>query len=234
MLNIKRRQMKNMNDLVLIKIDNNEKVSCKELYAFLQLEKSQYSRWCKLNIVNNEFYEKNKDWQAIDVKANGNITTEYMLTIDFAKHLCMLARTARGKQARDYFIEVEKQYKQQIQQLCEEDLMIAQLQKMKQIRLEQEAQQKQLAEHAIKLAEIDARSTISSIEYYSIKGYAALNKLKIDEKTAKTLGFMASKASKNQGYSIEKIKDARYGYVNSYHEDILKNVFNLAKQTCII
>jgi anti-repressor protein len=94
----------------LIKIDESGKTTAKELYEFLQLSKSQFSRWYKTNIEENEFYPEGVDWWGYDIMSNGNETKDYSLTIDFAKHLCMLSRSERGKQARNYFIEVEKQY----------------------------------------------------------------------------------------------------------------------------
>ena len=36
--------------------------------------------------------------------------TDYVLTIDMAKELCMIQRTERGKQARQYFLAVEKSW----------------------------------------------------------------------------------------------------------------------------
>lgn len=92
----------------LIKINENGRISAKETYEFLELDRSNYSRWCKTNIEDNEFYQVGSDWWGFVTMTNGNETKDYYLTIDFAKHLCMLSRSAKGKQARDYFIEVEK------------------------------------------------------------------------------------------------------------------------------
>lgn len=36
--------------------------------------------------------------------------TDYQLTIDMAKELCMIQRTEKGKEARRYFLEVEKNW----------------------------------------------------------------------------------------------------------------------------
>lgn len=96
----------------LIKINPNGKISAKETYEFLELASSQYARWTKTNIEQNEFYQEGVDWWGFDIVSNGNLTKDYHLTIDFAKHLCMLSRSAKGKQAREYFIEVERRYNQ--------------------------------------------------------------------------------------------------------------------------
>lgn len=109
----------------LIKIDTDGRLTARELYEFLELAPSQFARWTKTNIDQNEFYSEGIDWQGFDTMSSGNETREYLLTIDFAKHLCMLSRSARGKQARNYFIEVEKSFKQQyIAQPADETLSI--------------------------------------------------------------------------------------------------------------
>lgn len=36
--------------------------------------------------------------------------TDYQLTIDMAKELCMIQRSEKGKQARQYFLDVEKKW----------------------------------------------------------------------------------------------------------------------------
>lgn len=93
-----------------LKMDNNGFVSCKNLYEFLQLDKSHYSRWCKTNIEENQFAERGTDYIsfALNGERNPNPTTEYKLTASFAKKLAMASETERGEQARAYFIACEQ------------------------------------------------------------------------------------------------------------------------------
>ena len=99
-----------MKDIIKItEKDGNQVVSAKELYLFLQLDKSNYTRWSKKNIVENVFARENEDWEGFVIMTNGNETMDYALTIDFAKRLAMMARTEKGEQARRYFIECEKE-----------------------------------------------------------------------------------------------------------------------------
>ena len=96
----------------LIKISHESKtgkesVSARELYEFLGLDKSNYSRWSKQNIEENEFAEKGEDYQGFVIVTNGNETRDYALSIKFAKKLAMQAKTEKGEQARDYFIMCE-------------------------------------------------------------------------------------------------------------------------------
>ncbi|WP_110954745.1 antA/AntB antirepressor family protein [Anaerosinus massiliensis] len=101
----------------LIKIDESGKTTARELYEFLGLDITHYTRWSKTNIEDNEFAEGNKDYGVLAIKGEnpqgGRPSKDYWLSIDFAKKLCMISKSSRGEQARNYFIEVEKRYKQQ-------------------------------------------------------------------------------------------------------------------------
>lgn len=107
-----------MNDL--IKVTPDGKVTSRELYEFLQLEPGNYARWCKSNIVDNQFAEENIDWGILftneEYSGRGQKATEYWLMITFAKKLCMLSKSERGEQARNYFIEVERRLQEIIEQ----------------------------------------------------------------------------------------------------------------------
>lgn len=95
----------------LIKITNTEKgsvVSAKELYLFLGYDKTKWSRWSNRNIIDDDFFTENSDYVTLTHRVKGNETTDYAITISMAKELCMLAKTEKGKEARQYFIECEK------------------------------------------------------------------------------------------------------------------------------
>ena len=101
----------------LIEINEGNKVSARELYDFIGLRSKDFSRWCKNNIDDNAFAVENTDFTRLRIDAEtptgGKIQrTDYALTIEFAKKLCMTSKTERGEQARNYFIEVERQFKE--------------------------------------------------------------------------------------------------------------------------
>lgn len=96
----------------LIKITTNEKgqqlVSAKELYLGLGLDKSNWKRWSIKSIELNEFFKENIDWIGFVTMTNGNETKDYAISIEFAKHIAMMARTNKSHEYRNYFIECEK------------------------------------------------------------------------------------------------------------------------------
>lgn len=106
----------------LIKIQDNGRISAKDLYEFLELDKSNFTRWAKSNIEDNQFASENTDYLRLvihdETPTGGRVErADFSLSIDFAKKLCMISKSPRGEEARDYFIEVEKRYKEQLAQL---------------------------------------------------------------------------------------------------------------------
>lgn len=98
---------------IALKIDENGMTTLSKLYEFLEINPSNYSRWCKKNIINNPFATENIDYIGFrhheeNQCLGGRPKTDYKLTSDFAKQLCMTVRNERGKQARDYFIACEQ------------------------------------------------------------------------------------------------------------------------------
>jgi anti-repressor protein len=95
-------------------------VSARELYDALGFNQSHWNRWAKKNIENNGFAVKNQDWafslmaNADNQALNPNPTKDYLITIDFAKRLSMMARTPKGEEIRNYFIKCEEALKMQV------------------------------------------------------------------------------------------------------------------------
>lgn len=106
-----------MNELINIKTSETGEpsVSGRELHEFLGVT-TRYNDWFP-RMVEYGFTE-GKDFNLLkneQVRFEGNreVTRElidHLLTIDMAKEICMIQRTEVGKKARQYFIQVEKDY----------------------------------------------------------------------------------------------------------------------------
>lgn len=100
-----------MQELIKINVnENGEKiVSARELYIGLGLNKTQWSRWYKKNILGNEYFEFGKDFVGVRHIVEGNEIQDFGISIEFAKHIAMMARTEKSHIYRNYFIQCEKQ-----------------------------------------------------------------------------------------------------------------------------
>ena len=99
---------------IALKIDESGHTTARALYEFLEMDKSNFSRWSVKNIEQNEFFAENEDWWGFVIVTNGNECKDYQLTTDFAKHLCMESHSPKGKIARQYFITVEDKAKEMV------------------------------------------------------------------------------------------------------------------------
>lgn len=100
----------------LIKITENEQgvkiVSARLLYEFLEV-KTDFTHWCKRMF--DYGFEDGKDFTSFLTESNGGRPSiDYALTMDTAKEIAMVQRSEKGKQARLYFIEMEKVAKQTV------------------------------------------------------------------------------------------------------------------------
>ena len=96
-----------MSALITIREDDGRQaVSGRDLHAFLGLGRD-YTTWFK-SMVEYGFTE-GEDFTPVRVESSGGRPgADHVLTLDMAKELAMIQRTDKGKQARQYFIEVEK------------------------------------------------------------------------------------------------------------------------------
>lgn len=106
-----------MNDLIKINrdCDGDATVSGRELHKALEVG-TRYNDWfnrmCEYGFIENEDYLLVTQKRVTNNPRNPY--TEYIdhqLTLDMAKELCMLQRTETGRKFRKYFIQVEKEYR---------------------------------------------------------------------------------------------------------------------------
>ena len=96
-----------MNELIKVNYDSDRPtISGRELHEFLEVE-TRYNDWftrmCEYGFVENiDFYS------FLSKSTGGRPSQDHQITIDMAKEICMLQRTEKGKQARQYFIALEK------------------------------------------------------------------------------------------------------------------------------
>lgn len=82
-------------------------VNARDLHTFLESGR-QFSNWIAERIESFGFTDGADFTTNLFKSAGGRPSKEYFLTLDMAKELSMVERTPRGKQARQYFIECEK------------------------------------------------------------------------------------------------------------------------------
>ena len=88
----------------------------------------------------------------------------------------------------------------------------------------EQEQRLQSVENNVK--QLEARITTHNENHYTIAGYASLRGIKVDVNRANMYGRKAIKLSKEYGYDVSKTQDPRFGTVNMYHVDILKDIFS--------
>ena len=101
-----------MQELIKVKTQGDTQVvSARELYKGLEIAQ-RFSRW----VSNNwDMFEEGIDFNkctSSTVVNNGAVREldDYTITIDMAKQLAMMVRSEKGKQYRQYFLELERKW----------------------------------------------------------------------------------------------------------------------------
>lgn len=101
---------------IALGVDENGMTTARKLYAYLELNPSNYSKWVKTNITGNDFATENEDYfyssLSTSEQGRGNFAQDFKLTAHFAKKLSCKGNGERAEQAREYFTRFEEKAKE--------------------------------------------------------------------------------------------------------------------------
>lgn len=105
-----------MNEIIKVNYDNDRPtVLARDLHDFLEVKtafKDWFPRMCEYGFSQGVDFNPLKNEQ-VRLEGDRQVTRmidDAQLTIEMAKEICMLQRNERGKQARQYFIQLEKDW----------------------------------------------------------------------------------------------------------------------------
>lgn len=230
-----------MNEIIAINqtiINNTEvnSVNVRDLHEVLESD-TKFSDWIKRRldetdaILNADYIIVSQKRETItEYGKKASISNEYILTTDIAKEIAMLERNEKGKQVRRYFIEVEKAYKRDKVAVSQLDYLQIQLNYLKeQDRKIHELENKTDQIHKEQLkAKHNINRILNNDNYMTLIAYMNLNGISQKGYHIPSLGKKAKKMSDEQGAFMGAVIDPRYGRINTYSVEILKQIFNVA------
>lgn len=92
---------------------NEQNVDARRLHAFLEIE-TRFNDWFDRRVEEYGFSATKDFYSNLSKRSGGRPSTEYTITLGMAKELCMVERNEKGREARRYFIECEKQLRESL------------------------------------------------------------------------------------------------------------------------
>lgn len=216
-------------------------VNARELHEFLGIGKD-FTSWMKNKLTKYGFVEGEDYYLTLTkIGERKNVTKhDYYLKIDTAKEVAMVENNEQGRQVRKYFIQVEKKFREQNNQppMTIEDLIIAQAQSLKDIRLKQEMLETQQRQQENKVIKLETEFNKESV----IEGY------KSNDNLARKFNLLSTNNKPHFGFidAIAKhlrIYKAKAGYEDEYIKAVRETlqggtvgiaVYYSEKATCLI
>ena len=139
-----------------------------------------------------------------------------------ARHSKMLGT----ERAWDVFEQLEDSYFKVAKNMTPEEFLLYSAQRMVEQAKTIKAANARIDKVDERLLEVESKQMTIDEHHYTIIGYANLTGVRgVGRDAAARLGRRASAISRKQGYHIGKEYDAKYGMVNTYHVDVLQEVF---------
>lgn len=137
-------------------------VNARELHEFLEV-KSQFSHWIQRQIDAYNFTQ-GIDFITIVSGDYSPPRKDYHITLDMGKELAMVERTAKGKEVRQYFIQIEKEYRDlKPKELTREEILV--------IALESERERLRLSNENEKLVKVNEEMKPKADYHDRLLGY---------------------------------------------------------------
>lgn len=214
-------------------------VNAREMHVYLEV-KTPFDKWIERRIQVYGFVEgidfvtEKSFGQKCLKPLVGRPPEEYYITLDMGKELGMVERTAKGRQVRRYFLECERRYRDAVKRLSPAELLLhhatmlvdlERRQTRNEIALGQTCALAQEALRVAKIAEAKAQASNQAVQDFTIMAFANIVGLPITIDVAVRLGKQAVRLSAENGYPVGRAKDIRFGFVNTYVECVLEEVF---------
>jgi len=101
------RRENEMNELIHVHLDTGQPlVLARDLHKGLEIQ-TKYATWME-RMAEYGFVEGRDFFPFLGKSSGGRRCREHYLTIDTAKHICMIQRNEKGMKYRQYFLELEK------------------------------------------------------------------------------------------------------------------------------
>lgn len=119
----------------IIEYDGETAVNLRDLHKFLEVSRD-FSNWAKQMFEYG--FTDGQDYVEVFAKngenpLGGRPQRNYAVTLDMAKEVSMIQRTDKGKQARQYFIAVEKQATQPLDEIEVAERYLAELKRNREL-----------------------------------------------------------------------------------------------------
>lgn len=205
-------------------------VNARDLHKALE-SKQDFSTWIKKRLDETDAVE-NVDFICFHKKMEANNATmiEYILSIDISKEIAMLERNEIGKKVRRYFIEVQKAHQQKTIPLTQAEILAqsaALLVEHERRTIALENKTEEIRKEQLK-AKHNINRLLNNENYMTLIAFMNLNGISQKGYHIPSLGKKAKKLSDEQGAFMGAVIDPRYGRINTYSTEILKQIFNVA------